>query len=416
VFVAYTTPCLSHTHLCAQVLTRFSTNRTLNAIRDYNSMAFIAKSQDISYALGGEITHNPLADINAQYDFPLDRATDPLSLMEQCHSIMRARTFSHPAIHVEPPETTSGSRRKLITLEAIMHYVQEGVEWKPLNTNTSRSDKMHLSRKEIVRVINEYARHMPLNILYDSRFVSYDSNFCENNIPEPVPRPQTLRFASPRARTDILYSLDQHLTEMNAIPHNNYNLSVFGMQARTMGNIEKLCPCEFRSAAHAANVACTIPFKICDVGQHESGSDRAFFDKVLSGCMAEGRTDSAAIVYPAIHNGYVRSLLYKYSVFLKNSGFVCSTMQPSDLWGLGISHFNTTNYIDSEHRGNLDLDVGHMLLHPKSGVSLLNYHHVVENVHTVLSEGDREVSACLMYVDTKRQTFKIRLVILCVYT
>ena len=173
-------------------------------------MTFVSKRQDISYAVDAEIVYSPRqTSADVQYDFPFTRHADPLSLIEQCHAILRARTLTQPATFAtkenarrdgnrDAAEATE-TRRKLITLEAIMNYVQEGVEWKPLNSHNQSTDKAHFSRKEIVRVINDYAHHMPLNILYDSRFVAYDSHFCPSDTPEPPPRPQPLKMRKPHA-------------------------------------------------------------------------------------------------------------------------------------------------------------------------------------------------------------------------
>jgi len=380
-----------------QVLTRFATNETIRGIQQYNEMAFLAKHQDILYAENGEVKYNPLAGNDRQYDFPLEREKDPLSLFEQCHAIMRAKTFTQPATEVEDTDTvnrpSTTMRRRMITLEAIMDYVQEGVEWKPLNMHTNEQNKAHRSRKEIIRVINEYAKHMPLNILYDSRFVSYDSHFCATDTPEPKPRPQKLNFRSERASTDVLYELDRHLQKTQT---NAKELPVFGMAARTMGNTDILCPCETHTLAQAQLHECSISFTICEMGQYETDTERSFFNSVFEGCTAESRIDNANIIYAAQHIEYVRTLLRKYNDLLKASGFVCSIMLPSDLWGLGISHFNNSQYLNDSFMGDMGLDVVNMLLHPKSGVSMLNYHYVREHFSTVLSDGDREVGIVWM--------------------
>ena len=62
----------------------------------------------------------------------------------------------------------------------------------------------------------------------------------------------------------------------------------------------------------------------------------------------------------------------------------------SDFWGLGISHFNNTHNLNASRILDLGLDVINIPLHPKSGVSILNYEHLRKNFHTVLSDGNRE--------------------------
>ena len=409
-----------------QVLTRYATDKTRNGIAEYDTLTHIAQNQDISYAVDGEITHTPSGVVdNGQYDFPLTRAQNPLSLLEQCHALLRSRTFSHPAAYVDDNATGTGGtanaetsssaaahdqRRKFVTLEAIVGYLHSGAaEWKPLHTNATTeagpspspspspqdgswdSSMTHMSRPEIIRVIHEYAKDMPLNVLYDSRFVSYDSHFCESETPEPEPRPQHVRLRDEQLQghgADIFAQLKQHLENMQDQMH---TLPMFGMAARTMGNIGLLCPCSSRSPVHQEEGQCAIAFEICVLGQYETGNDKVMFQSIFEGCTAQGRSENADVVYASSHREYVRRLLHKYGDVLKNSGFVCATMQPSDLWGLGVSHFNNTQYLNSSHRGDLGIDAAHMLLHPKSGVSLLNYQYVRGNIHTVLSEGDRQL-------------------------
>jgi len=107
-----------------------------------------------------------------------------------------------------------------------------------MNQHANQTDKAHLSRREIVRVIDEYASNMPLNILYDARFVSHDSHFCETTTPEPEPWPQKLAFRTRIEFDNVLNELDQHLQMVQA---NNEGMPVFGMAARTMGNADMLC-------------------------------------------------------------------------------------------------------------------------------------------------------------------------------
>ena len=386
--------------VCAQVLTKYATNKTRQGILDYNSMAFLARHQDVSYAVDGEITYSAKHNAaDTQYEFPFTRDTDPLSLIEQCHAIMRARTFSHPVGYVAEAghgartsntTLTDKTHRKLVTLEAIMQYIESGVEWKPLNlkSETNTSDHAHMSRQEIVRVINEHAQHMPLNILYDSRFVSHDSHFCQTNTPEPPERKRKLSvdFLQSSASVQvILGSLKTHVDEImeDTVHANKYHLPAFGMGARTMGNIDLLCPCaqptQQTAPSSSSNATmpqhCVVSFGICQVARYETGSRRAFFESVFAGCTAQGRADSSDIVYSAEHRAYLRTLLRQYNTVLKDSGFVCKTMLPSDLWGLGVSQFRNAEQ---------DVDVTRMLLHPKSGVSMLNYKYAMDNVPTVL--------------------------------
>ena len=282
------------------------------------------------------------------------------------------------------------NRNQMITLEAILNYIHEGVEWKPLNLNVDQADKQHISRKEIIRVIQDYAAEMPLNILYDSRFISYDSNFCENEQPDPLPAQADIVLKSPiSSGLDVLQSLRAMLLLERP------SVTVLGMSARTLGNVDILCPCETSDSSrmHAIH-ECALHHSICSLREIDSDSEvNSDFDRIFPDCSAADQNQNQAqIVYAKSHVLYVRSLLHKHDALLKKNEFQCTTMMPSDLWGLFPSHFANIQYLNASSVGTLQYDAMHMLLHPKSGVSLLNLDYVKQNMYTILSEGDREVS------------------------
>ena len=294
----------------------------------------------------------------------------------------------------------SHSRHQMITLEAILNYIHEGVEWKPLNMNIDQADKQHISRKEIIRVIQDYATDMPLNILYDSCFISYDSNFCENEQPELISVQAAVVLKAP-----ILIGLDvlQSLRAMLLL--DKPSVTVLGMSARTLGNVDILCPCETRDSTRINAIhVCALHHSICSLRGIDSDSEmNSDFDRIFPDCLAaDENQNQAQIVYAKSNVLYVRSLLHKHDARLKMNEFECSTMMPSDRWGLSPSHFTNLHYLNASRVGSLQYDAMHMLLHPKSGVSLLNLDYVKQNMHTILSEGDHKVScSCVLHFFTQ---------------
>jgi len=73
----------------------------MRGIESYNDMSFLAKHEDLMYAVRGEVQHNLHTTNKRQYDLPLERENDPLSLFEKCYATMRARTFTQPATEVD---------------------------------------------------------------------------------------------------------------------------------------------------------------------------------------------------------------------------------------------------------------------------------------------------------------------------
>ena len=350
------------------------------------------------------------ADNTDIYKFPLTREHEPLSIIEQCHSMLRAR-FPTEALEENTLTNTSADaagdaipNRKFITLEAIMRYLDDGVQWKPLSLDRNSSASTHVSRQEIIRVLKDFSRDMPLSILHDSRFVSLDSHFCPaTNTVSPTRKQQIT------AQNEASTPINIKGTLLNPKISNN-NVLVFdahGMSARTLGSIEELCPCEAQDASDVASAQCRISSSICTIRLSVDFLDTVSgktFDDFFPLC-ASFVSSSAVLAtqqsYPMSGIPYVRQLLREQGRFLKQAHFVCTTYYPSDLWGIKPSHFANADYLHGNlSMGPLHLSALHVMLHPRSGVSLLNSRTVRDQINEVLGEDDREVLFLEYFVRT----------------
>ena len=384
-----------------QVLMRYTTNKTEAGIREYNTKGNIARDEDVAYAVYGEmLTDN--ADI---FKFPFNRDVDALPIIEQCHSMLRTRFWTQnmnsrggdaDADSGVPPRENAEPDRKLITLEAIMDYLKDGVEWKPLSVDKNRSDSNHVSRQEIVRVLKDFSADMPLNILHDARFVSIDSNFCPALQPEPSTAKQ--KIDSDESNSYINFN-NLLKTEFEKFDSNSEpGLLAYSMTGRTVGNIDSLCPCEIQDTNDIRSGHCKISSSICSIrnlATLANSQAEAEFDDFFPLCasyIAVGTELATRQSYPMHNITYVRGLLRDHGELLKSHGMVCPTYFPSDLWGIKPSHFTNQEYLNASYsHDTILLNSLHALMHPKSGVSALNYKTVTQYINTVLGEDDREV-------------------------
>jgi len=373
---------------------RYTTNKTEAGIRRYNTLGHIAQDEDVAYAVYGEmLTGN--ADI---FKFPLTRDVDALPIIEQCHAMLRTRFWTQNMNSRESSADAENTEadRKLITLEAIMDYLKHGVEWKPLSVDKNQSDSNHASRQEIVRVLIEFSTDMPLNILHDARFVSIDSHFCPALQAEPGIAKQKIDSdeANSYIEFDKLLETENEQADSKGIP----GLHAYSMSGRTVGNIDSLCPCETQDTSDIRGGYCKISSAICsirNIATLASSQAEVEFDDFFPLCasyIAVGSGLATTQSYRLSNISYVRGLLRVHGELLKSHGLVCPTYFPSDLWGIKPSHFTNQEYLNASYsHDTLHLSSLHALMHPKSGVSALNYQTVTQYINTVLGEDDREV-------------------------
>jgi hypothetical protein len=243
-------------------------------------------------------------------------------------------------------------------------------------------------------MILDFGKKSPQNVLYDARFVSRDSHFCKQPEAEPIRRKQRIDTNLNGNAPSGMTVLDAKIAEIRAASA-RIDVPAHGMSARSIGNLDFFCPCETQNEKDRLLGKCQISLALCDVQTQVMQPDALKkFQQVFPVCVyiqEDTNVPPSKVAYDFVHKEYVRELLQTYGVLLKQNGFVCDTLRPSDLWGIAPSQFTNQYYIGTS---NTSLDALYMLMHPKSGVSLLNYDNVDTNINTMLGEGDREVSLC----------------------
>ena len=324
----------------------------------YNNHTSLLREEDISYNIDGILTQDEI-----EYEFPTTRRKDKLSIMEQCHGIMRSKMFSSP---IAEYSDSLDETRKMVTLEAILTHVQTNDEWKPLNKFGSSTNAG--SRDAIVEAIRSYKENdFALSVLYDSRFVSHDSQFCATDPPHTKP---TTRKISLDNLWSVLYEgtlTDYDESDQMSIPKTILEL---GINARSMGNIDTICPCPYYHEM-VMETECAIHVTFCSMSSFVEDSLSLIFEQCNNGVNY--------ITYNKKFIGDVRNLLVEYSDFLYQNNLECHHMIPSDLWGI------------SNTPGQTEIDAIIMSMYAKSGVTLGNLKHVQNTFKTLLGEGNRTV-------------------------
>jgi hypothetical protein len=321
----------------------------------------LLKAEEISYAVDGVLN----IDSPEEYMFPTTRTNNPMSIMQQCHSIIRSKRFSAP---IAEYSSQMHDTRKMVTLEAILAHVQTNNEWKPLNKYTNSTN--NVSRAAIINAIRSFKENdFALSVLYDKRFVSDDSQFCPSSTPQKKPKYKYMHVE------DVL--MDNSAPSFSGKEYKENwkqkHVLEFGIDSRSIGDVDTICPCPFYDMNMHVNVGiCTIHFVFCDFIR-EAKQD-------FTACNAKLEEDSMPeyIEYDQTSAKWVRSILDTHSLYFSKHKLQCHHILPSDLWG-----------ITSHEMEKID-GIG-MLIHSKSGVTLGNLQHINTTFSTLLGESDRSV-------------------------
>jgi hypothetical protein len=345
----------------SQFWTRFQVVNYRESMDTYNNHTSLLREEDISYGVDGVLRRDPL-----EYEFPTTRRKDKLSVMQQCHSIMRSKTFSSP---ISEYSSSMDETRKIVTLEAILAHVQSDNEWKPLNKFGNSTNKD--SREAIIEAIRSYKDNdFALSVLYDNRFVSRDSQFCPSTTPHTSP---TQKNISLDALWDAIYGTEtdqeEILEDKKSIPQ---HVMEFGLNERTLGSIDTICPCPYYNdlSGKSTTNECNIDVVFCSL--------QSFVDDSPLFKQCNVNTGSY-ITYSLDFIQEVRDLLVEHSDFLYENKLECHHMLPSDLWGIRSQY------------GSDGIDAIMMSMYSKSGVTLGNLKHVNDTFKTLLGEGNRTV-------------------------
>ena len=146
-----------------QFWTQYTTEAFNQSIQDYNAAENMLRQQDISYPVDGIVDFSPTS-----YEFPLTRTKEPLSIIQQCHSMLRASTRTHESVTVDGFET----------FHTVADFLAAGREWNPTDLQTGPQ----MSRKQMIHGMLYDAPNQAnaIDALYDERYISEDSLFCQD--------------------------------------------------------------------------------------------------------------------------------------------------------------------------------------------------------------------------------------------
>ena len=283
----------------------------------YDEDAFAAIDSDVSFSVLGSVAYSKQqqdASSSQQFKFPFTRSVDALSIMEQCQSIMRTNIQTHATVEYDDPgdvesntappspDSTLPGRRQ--TLEFLLEYVQRGDEWKPFDTSVRNNSDATLqaSRNSLIRRIMRYADNNPLHGLYDERYVSKASAFCETD-----------KHSAPARRSQLSTSSVWQNIGIDAESRSAVNFEdvlFLDPSQRTVGNMNQQCPC---SIAPKVGGKCSVHRIFCELKSTAAAQDHDIF--------SECTRDSTHILYSAALHHRVRELLHVHSTFLSSAGF-----------------------------------------------------------------------------------------------
>ena len=328
------------------------TSQEFNAsIQNYNQNLKLLKTEGLSYPVEGVLDYS-----DASYEFPLQRSKDPLSIIQQCHSMLRASSRTHDTMFSE-----SGSE----TFQVIADFLAHGEEWNPTDLQAPKT----MSRAEIINRIlhDEQNNENAISALHDERYIAQDSSFCSSE--------------RDLSMTDTFLKLDMQdvpaaIQHLNASVGNIAGISdqetlrLLGFYARAIGDIDRLCPCGLARDQYC-HLVINEQSLVTDL---EGITVLESFD-----------TEKREYKYPEQHALVVRRELQKQ----KHHGqYDCATQHVSDL--TGVLPRNLTAYFLGEHASNTSaLD---LLLFPKSGISLSNLQHVADLLPRELNEANRLIN------------------------
>jgi hypothetical protein len=209
-----------------QFWVKFLSDDLRASIAAYNNASDLLRHEGIAYPV-----HNILNYSDARiYEFPLDREEYPLDIMQQCHSLLRAASFSHETVDMG---------EGLQTLPAIRDLRERGLPWNPVDLQDS--DKT--SREVLVhRLLQSVHGDNAAEALYDDRFVSEDSVFCAGGGAEAG--------GLGTAAVELEGLEDDDFWQFNVSDGrtlkeyvDNLRVPLHGFYAKTMGDFAQLCPC-----------------------------------------------------------------------------------------------------------------------------------------------------------------------------
>jgi len=335
-----------------QFWTQYTTEAFNQSIQDYNAAENMLRQQDISYPVDGIVDFSPTS-----YEFPLTRTKEPLSIIQQCHSMLRASTRTHESVTVDGFET----------FHTVADFLAAGREWNPTDLQTGPQ----MSRRQMIHGMLYDAPNQAnaIDALYDERYISEDSLFCQDEHAMDEDHPFYFVFDAGDLPEDIQHIATQEGTVKDDLQ--DARIKLWGFYSRRIGNMADICPCGRRESGQ-----CTL--HILD------GNVKIFLED--RGVVLEDTTEENVWKYDSDSGPMVRELLQGQDF---RGQYKCETQDPSDLFGLLPQ--NLTSYFSSQFSAASG-SAADLLLFPKSGITASNLKFVAEELPKKLNEGMRMIN------------------------
>ena len=314
------------------------------SIDDYNNDTDLLRREGIAYPIRGILNYsNP--DI---YAFPLSRDEDPLSIMQQCHSLIRAASFSHETV-----DAGDG----LQTLPAIQAILESGLQWNPVDLQDSDKTPRDVLVHRLLQSVHD---DNAVEALYDDRFVSDDSMFCphDSHLSEKTAE-VNLDGEFWNFNTSTGQSFEEYLKTLNVPVH--------GFYARTAGDLATLCPCSVRTESECCFTNQDINNGTC-----------------MQALKQHVDLDITTQCFPAKHALQARRLLHDHAACQAQP---CQTSMLSDL--SGVLPTDTAAYFTNDTEKKWLIDALDLLMFPVSGVSLSTLSSSNASMQQALTERHR---------------------------
>ena len=239
----------------------------------------------VEYPVNGTLDESPAA-----FEFPLEREEDPLSLLTQCHALLRTNMLSRELVDVVHKNET------WVTFKLLRDMLEDGVEWQPL-ARAAQPPHSTATRPDFVRkLLGTTAGAHILELLLDERLVPADSLFCSG-----------MGFE----------------------------------ESRALGALATTCPCNFTKAGSST---CALGNGVCALGDKLPECLRVPCEVPEGNSITYRNTDTCI--------EKVREFLHTHAGELTAMGFQCSSLMPPAHAEMGANWrlLNVRNGVSDKNR------------------------------------------------------------------
>ena len=331
-------------------------------LQKYPSQRPLRENLGVEYPFHGIMTGS-----DQNFEFPLNRSEDTLSLAAECHLQLRTSIMSH---HLDEASTGDNDQR-YVTFKKLSKMLGKHEEWRPLHNTVGNNSKHNKDTREafVADLFAQSADENVLDLLYDVRFVSERSQFCPDDSKISTP---LQNYFNGHRKVQFKYQEQQYGTirEDSVEDFKGYDFDFYN---KAVGNYERLCPC----SNHDLSVenTCGIGFEICAMHLMDK---RKCFAAACEAAQVSSETNITYQITTECSVGYVREFLKAHAEALSSHNFVCDSFMPSNLWGL-------------DFESNDIHDMRSMLI-LKNGISVKDVADTRRQVALRLHEGLREVN------------------------